>query len=106
LKVTDDKNLGDIATQNFGISFVNAQAVLTYLLRRDLLCAADYDSAVLKLVEAGYTFTRIGEGQLFGVILAEQFQITSRLKRVLRVLESAICGHKQSRAKRTEAHRF
>ena len=43
----------------------------------------------MKLLEAGYTVTRIEEAQLFGLIVEEQFQITPRLKRVFRVLESA-----------------
>jgi tetratricopeptide (TPR) repeat protein len=87
--LTDDKTLGDIGKHNYGTSFVNSQAVLLYLLSKGLLSRDEYDKAILKLVEAGYTFTRIDEGQLFGVIVDEQFQITPRLKRVFRALEPA-----------------
>lgn len=87
--VTDDKTLGDIGKQNYGIAFVNSQAVLLYLLNTGLLTQGEYDKAILKLVEAGYIFTKVEERQLFEVIVDEQFQITPRLKRVIRVLEPA-----------------
>ena len=86
--VTDDKTLGDISKQNFGVSYVNTQAVLSYLLDRGVLCAEEYDRAVLSLVEHGYTFTRLHAHQILGVIAGEHFQLTPRLKRVLGALES------------------
>jgi tetratricopeptide (TPR) repeat protein len=86
--LTDDNILGAIGKQNYGLQFVNAQAALLHLVNKGSLSQSDYDRAVLKLVEAGYTFTLVDEGQLYGVIVDEHFQITPRLKRVLRVLES------------------
>jgi hypothetical protein len=80
--------LGPIGEQNYGLSFANAQVALRYFVNKGLLGQQEFDRAVLKLVEAGYTFTLIDEGQFYDVILDEQFQITPRLKRVLRVLES------------------
>jgi tetratricopeptide (TPR) repeat protein len=87
--VTDDKTLGDVGKQNYGTSFVNSQAVLLYLFNKGLIAKDAYDRAVLKLVEAGYVVTRIDGNQLFRVIVDEAFQVTPRLKRVLRVLEPA-----------------
>jgi hypothetical protein len=84
--LTDDKILGDLAKQNYGVSSVNTQALLLYLLQREILSRLEYDGAVVKLLEAGYT-TRVDESQLFRVIVDEQFQVTPRLKNVLRVLE-------------------
>jgi hypothetical protein len=85
--MTDDKTLGDIAKQNYGVLFVNSQAVLLRLLTLGAISRAEYDTAVLKLFEAGYTLTRIDEGHLFTVIAEEQFQLTERVKRILSIFE-------------------
>lgn len=86
--ITDDKILGEIAKQNYGVPSVNTQATLSYLRQHEHLTQTDYDRAVVKSLEAGYT-TRVDDAQLYGVILEEQFQVTPRLRSVLRVLEPA-----------------
>lgn len=87
--ITDDRILAELGRQNYSTSYVNTQSVLFYLASLGKLAVADYNKAVLKLVEAGYTFTRIDEGQMFEVIVEEQFQLTPRLKRIFRALEPA-----------------
>jgi hypothetical protein len=86
--VTDDKSLADIGKLNFGVSYINSQAILTYLFDRGSLTASEHDHAVLSLVEKGYTFTRITTHQILAVIAEEQFQLTPRVKRVLATLQS------------------
>ena len=85
--VTDDKTFGDIAKQNYGVPFVNTQAVLVRLLALGAISQHEYDSAVLKLFEAGYTLTHVSDGHLFAIISEEQFQLTDRVKRSLRAFE-------------------
>lgn len=85
--VTDDKTFGDIAKQNYGVPFVNTQAVLVRLLALGAISQHEYDSAVLKLFEAGYTLTHVSDGHLFAIITEEQFQLTDRVKRSLRAFE-------------------
>jgi hypothetical protein len=80
--VTDDKTFGDIAKQNYGVPFVNTQAILVRLLALAAISQQEYDSAVLKLFEAGYTLTQINDGHLFTIISEEQFQLTGRVKRL------------------------
>jgi tetratricopeptide (TPR) repeat protein len=87
--ITDDKTFGDIAEQNYGIPFVNTQAVLFRFLTSGAISQHEYDSAVLKLFEAGYTLTQVNEGHLFTITSEEQFQLTERVKRALRVFEPA-----------------
>lgn len=87
--LTDDKAFGDIAKQNHGISFVNTQAVLMRFVTLGTISQDEYDAAILKLFEAGYTLTLINEGHLFTIISAEQFQLTGRVERALRVFEPA-----------------
>jgi len=85
--LTDDKTFGDIAKQNYGIPSVNTQAVLFRLLTLGAISQHDYDSAVLKLFEAGYTLTHVNDDHLFTIISEEQFQLTERVKRALRAFE-------------------
>ena len=87
--LTDDKNFGDIAKQNYGVSFVNSQAVLIRLAALKFISQEDYDRAVLKLFESGYTLTNVNDDHLFTIISAEQFQLTTRVKRALRAFEPA-----------------
>jgi tetratricopeptide (TPR) repeat protein len=87
--LTDDKTFGDIAKQNYGVPFVNTQAVLLRLVTMGAISQNEYDAAVLKLFEAGYTLTRINEGHLFNIVSLEQFQLTERVKRAFRVFEPA-----------------
>jgi PIN domain associated with the TPR-GreAB-C-PIN system len=87
--ITDDKTFGDILKQNHSVLFVNTQAVLLRLLALGTISQHEYDSAVLKLFEAGYTLTQINEGHLFTLISEEQFQLTERVKRALCVFEPA-----------------
>jgi hypothetical protein len=85
--LTDDKNYGDLARQNYGTVFVNGAAALLYMHNKGLLSHTRFDKAVLKLAEDGYSFIRIDDNQLFELVASEQFQVTDRVKRVCRVLE-------------------
>jgi hypothetical protein len=86
--LSDDKALRDIAKQTHGISGVTTQAVLMYLLNKGTISKSEYDGAVFKLVEAGYTFVRVEEDQFFALLDTEDFTITPPITTLFRVLES------------------
>jgi tetratricopeptide (TPR) repeat protein len=85
--ITDDKTFGDIAKQNYGVSFVNSQAVIKRLFATGSLSQDEYDRAVLGMFEAGYVLTHVNDAHLFSLMADEQFQLTPRVKSALRVFE-------------------
>jgi tetratricopeptide (TPR) repeat protein len=87
--LTDDKILADLAKQTHGLSAVNSQAVLLYLLSKKVISDAEYNDAVLKLVEAGYNFIRVNEEQFFLVIDREDFEVTPAVIKVFQIFDSS-----------------
>lgn len=88
LLLSDDKALRDVAKLTHGISSINTQALLLYLVNKGTLSRGEYDAAVIKLVEMGYTFTRVEEEQFFSVLDREDFVITPAVALLFGVLES------------------
>ncbi|HEY3927113.1 MAG TPA: hypothetical protein VGL89_01950, partial [Candidatus Koribacter sp.] len=89
LLITDQLALAEIARQNGAVRGVHSQAVLMYLLSEKKLDVDTYNRATIKLIEAGYSFIRVDDVQLYSVIVQEQFQISVRLKQIFGTLESA-----------------
>jgi tetratricopeptide (TPR) repeat protein len=87
--ITDDKVLADLARQTHGISAVNSQSILIYLLGKGSLSVTEYNEAVLKLLEWGYDFIRVGEEQLFFMLDREDFQLTPAVISLFQIFESA-----------------
>jgi predicted nucleic acid-binding protein len=87
--LTDDKILADLAKQTLGLSAVNSQAVLVYLLSKKVISDAEYNDAVLKLVEAGYNFIRVNEEQFFLVIDREDFEVTPAVIKIFQIFDSS-----------------
>jgi hypothetical protein len=87
--ITDDKVLADLARQTHGISAVNSQSILVYLLGKGSLSVTEYNEAVLKLSEWGYDFIRVGEEQFFFMLDREDFQLTPAVISLFHIFESA-----------------
>jgi len=87
--LTDDKVLADLARQTHGLSAVNSQAVLVYLLSKKVISEAEYNDAVLKLVEAGYNFIRVNDEQFFLVIDREDFELTPAVIKMFQIFDSS-----------------
>src|ERR1051326_2039398 len=89
LLITDDKVLADLARQTHGISSVNTQSILIYLLSKGSLSPTEYNEAILKISGWGYDFVRVGEEQFFFLLDREDFQLTPAVIGLFRVFESA-----------------
>jgi tetratricopeptide (TPR) repeat protein len=87
--ITDDFSFGEIGLSNYGVSFVNTEAILNYLLGMGKINQDQFDQAIVRLVDAGFTFLRVTDGQFFSILIEEAFQITPRVRRVFRILETS-----------------
>jgi tetratricopeptide (TPR) repeat protein len=96
LLITDDKVLADLARQTHGISSVNTQSILVYLLNKGSLSPTQYNEAILKISEWGYDFVRVSEDQFFFLLDREDFQLTPAVISLFRVFEPATADIKSA----------
>jgi tetratricopeptide (TPR) repeat protein len=86
--IGDDKVLGELGRELYGVAAVNTQAFLTHLLACGVLDLVRYDQAVIKLVHAGYTHVRLEARQIFRTMSNHAFQITPHVSSLLRAIEA------------------
>lgn len=89
--ISDDLPQANVA-RSLGFGPVNSQALLTELLRVDVITAAEYSSKIEDLVLMNYWFVRISAKDILWSLEANRYQTTLGTRAMLRTLSGPDCS--------------
>ena len=89
--ISDDLPLSDVA-RSLGFGAVNSQALLTELLRSDVITEVEYSSKIEELVLMNYWFVRISAEDILWSLEANGYQTSPGTRAMLRTLGGPDCS--------------